>query len=87
MSKSTATSKVTYSKPTEIATGTFAGYYTKAMTSKRSAIGKAPAKGGCFMPFAVVQAGGAITWVNQPYFTKLVKDGKAKVTPVEHFTN
>lgn len=85
MNKSAHRTTVTYSKPAEIGTGTFAGYYAKAMSGQRIAVGKAPAKGKVFMPFAIV-TGDSIRWVNRPHFAKLVEAGKAKVTPEAHFT-
>jgi len=85
MSKSTGTINRTNSKPAKIDTGVFEGYYSKVMTGNRVAVGKAPAKGRAFVPFAIVH-GDSTRWVNRPHFQKLVDTGKAKVTPVEHFT-
>ena len=85
MNSSATPTKRTNSKPAKIDTGTFAGYFGKVMTGNRVAIGKAPAKGRAFVPFAIVH-GDSTRWVNRAHFQKLVDNGKARVTPVEHFT-
>ena len=55
------------------------------MTVNRVAGGKAPAMGRACVPFAIVH-GDSTRGGNRPHFQKLVDTGKAKVTPVEHFT-